>query len=291
MKQKITVIILTKNEEKNLPFCLKSIRQLADEIIIVDDKSSDKTINIAEKAKAKILRRDLDDFASQRNFALSKVKTPWVLLIDADERVTPQLAEEIKMAVKSKKFNGYRFPRKNVIFGKWVKYSGWYPDWQLHLFKTKKGKFIEKVHEQVKIEGRVGELKNALLHNNYQSISQYLTKIIPYTTLEAENLIDSGYKFDWHDLLKKPLGEFLRRFFAEEGYNDGVHGLALSLLQAFAELIVYLKIWEKAGFPSQEIEGVFSEIEKGTSDIDYWIAQKSRSLFKKLQLKLKRKLS
>lgn len=290
MKQKITAAILTKNEEKNLPFCLKSISWV-DEVIIVDDNSTDKTIILAKKAKAKIFKRKLDDFASQRNFALSQVKTPWVLLIDADERVTPQLAEEIKLAVKSKKFNGYRFPRKNVIFGKWVKYSGWYPDWQLHLFKTKKGKYIKKVHEQVKIEGRVSELKSALLHNNYQSISQYLTKIVPYTSLEAENLIDSGYKFAWVDLLKKPLGEFLRRFFAEEGYQDGIHGLALSLLQAFAELIVYLRIWEKNGFLPQETEGVFSEIEKASSQIDYWIAQKSPSSLKKLQLKIKRKLS
>lgn len=285
-KSGITAVILTKNEEKNLPSCLKSIAWV-EEIILVDDNSTDKTVEIAKEAGAKIFKRKLDDFSAQRNFALGKVETPWVLFIDPDEEVTQELAEEIKKAVREGKFDGFRIPRKNVIFGKWIKHSGWYPDWQLHLFEKNKGRYIRRVHEQVEVQGKVGELKNFLLHKNYESISQYLEKLSHFTTLEAENQIESGYKFAWQDLIKKPLGEFLRRFFAEEGYKDGVHGLVLSLLQAFSELVVYLKVWEKEGFKEGETEGVFGEIDKAVDEVDYWIAQKTKNPIRKILNKLR----
>ena len=284
---KITAVVLAKNEEENLPGCFESVRKLADEIILIDDCSSDKTVEIAKGAGAKIFKRKLDDFSAQRNFALGKVETPWVLFIDPDEEVTQELAEEIKKAVREGKFDGFRIPRKNVIFGKWIKHSGWYPDWQLHLFKKEKGKYVGRVHEQVEIKGKVGELKNFLLHKNYQSISQYLEKLSRYTSLEKEFQIDSGYKFSWQDLIKKPLGEFLRRFFAEEGYKDGVHGLVLSLLQAFSELVVYLKVWEKEGFSEGEISGVFKEIDKANKDIDYWVTLKTKNPIRKILNKLR----
>lgn len=283
----LSVVILAKNEEKNLPGCLESVRKLADEIILIDDCSSDKTVEIAKEAGVKIFKRKLDDFSSQRNFALEKVKTPWVLFIDPDEEVTPELAQEMKKAIQNNAFDGFRIPRKNIIFGKWIKHSGWYPDFQLHLFKKEKGKYVGRVHEQVEIKGKVGELKNFLVHKNYQSISQYLEKLSRYTSLEKEFQIDSGYKFSWQDLIKKPLGEFLRRFFVEGGYKDGVHGLALCLLQAFSELVVYLKIWEKEGFKDEEIPGVFGEIRKGILEIDFWLNQKERNPLKKILQKLR----
>lgn len=282
----LTAVILAKNEEGGLPNCLKSISWV-DEIILVDDYSVDKTAEIAKKVGARILKRKLDNFGSQRNFALSKVKTPWVLFIDPDEEVTPELAEEIRQAVQSGKFDGFRFPRKNIIFDKWIKHSGWYPDWQTHLFKTAKGRYIGKVHEQVEVKGRIGELKNHLIHHNYQSISQYLEKMFRYTSLEAENQISQGYRFLWSDLIRKPLSELLRRFFAEEGYKDGVHGLALSVLQAFSELVVYLKIWEAQGFIEEETPNVFEEIRKATSEVNWWIAAKTKNPLKKILQKLK----
>jgi len=283
----LTAVILAKNEEKNLPRVLKSISWV-DEIVIVDDESTDGTVEIAKKAQATVYQRELDDFCSQRNFALTKVKTPWVLFIDADEEITPELAEEIKQAVKTDKFDGYRFPRKNIIFGKWIEHSGWYPDWQLHLFKIAKGKYVEKVHEQVVLDGKVGELSKVLVHYNYQSISQYLEKMFRYTTLEVENQLTLGYKFAWSDLIKKPLSEFLRRFFAEQGFKDGVHGLALSLLQAFSELVVYLKIWEKEGFRPQETKEVFEELEKSTEEISFWLKKQEKNPLKKVLRKLTR---
>lgn len=285
-KTGITAVVLAKNEEKNLPQCLESIAWV-EEIIVVDDESSDKTVSIAEKAGAKVYKRKLDDFASQRNFALSRVKTEWVLLVDPDETVSPKLKEEILQAVKIKGFDGFYFPRKNINFGQWIKHSGWYPDHQLHFFRAKKGKYVGKVHERVEVKGKVGYLKTPLIHNNYQSITQYLEKLIHYTELEAKKQIKDGYKFSWPDLIQKPLDEFLRRYFAEEGYKDGIHGLALGLLQSFSELIVYLRIWEKEGFPAGPTKNVFSQLEKAIDQLQYWLVKKSKSPIKKILRKLR----
>jgi glycosyltransferase involved in cell wall biosynthesis len=285
-KKGITAVVLTKNEEKNLPQCLDSVSWV-DEKIIVDDESTDKTIKIAEKAGAKVFKRKLDDFASQRNFALSKVKTEWVLLIDPDETLPQKLQREMLQAMKLKGIDGFYFPRKNIIFGQWIKHSGWYPDYQLHFFRTKKGKYVGKVHEQVEIKGKVGYLKTPLIHNNYQSITQFLEKLTHYTDLAAEKQIKLGYQFSWPDLIQKPLDEFLRRFFAEKGYKDGIHGLALGLLQSFSELVVYLRIWEKEGFTSGPTKNVFQQLEKASNQLQHWLVKESKSPIKKVLHKLK----
>lgn len=285
-KTGITAIILAKNEEKNLPQCLESVAWV-DDIIMIDDQSTDKTVALAEKAGAKVYKRRLDDFASQRNFALSKVKTEWVLLIDPDETIPSKLKEEILQAIKLKGFDGFYFTRKNIIFGQWMKHSGWSPDHQLHFFRTKKGQYVGKVHERVEVKGKVGYLKTPLIHDNFQSITQYLEKLIHYTELEAERQIESSYKFSWPDLIQKPLDEFLRRYFAEEGYKDGIHGLALGLLQGFSELTVYLRIWEKEGFPSGPTKNVFSQLEKAIDQLQHWLVKQSRNPVKKILRKLK----
>lgn len=293
-ENKITAVVLTKNEAENLPRCLKSLCWV-EEIVVVDDFSSDKTVGIAKKFGAKIYKKKLSDFQSQRDWALGKVKTPWVLFIDPDEEVPQNLKEEMRMAVKRKGFVGFQFPRKNIIFGKWIKYSGWYPDWQLHLFKKDKGKYIGKVHERVEVGGKAGYLKSPLIHYNYQSISEYLEKLEHYTTLAAESAIEGGYKFKFQDLLRKPAEEFFRRFFAEEGFRDEVHGLALSLLQAFSELVLYLKVWEKQGFKTRELPfaDFLPEMEKLGKETTYWLTttliKETKNPVRKIFLKLRRK--
>jgi glycosyltransferase involved in cell wall biosynthesis len=258
-----------------------------DEIIVIDDQSTDKSVSLAEKAGAKVYKRKLDDFASQRNFALAKVKTEWVLLVDPDETVPQELQKEILRAIKLKGFDGFYFPRKNMIFGQWIQHAGWSPDYQLHFFRTKKGKYLGKVHERVEVKGKVGYLKTPLIHENYQSITQYLEKLTHYTQLEAERQLKAGYQFSWSDLIQKPLDEFLRRYFAEKGYQDGVHGLALSLLQGFSELVVYLRIWEKEGFSSGSTKNVFSQLEKASDQLQYWLVKESKNPVKKILRKLK----
>lgn len=247
----LTAVIITRNEEKKLPGCLASL-DFIEQILVVDDRSEDATIQIAEKAGAKVLTRQLDNFAAQRNFAISKVKTEWTLMIDADERVPADMRREIIAAVARGEYDGYRFPRKNIIFGQWLAHAGWYPDYQLHLFKTKKARYVGEVHEQVEVKGKIGRLENALEHLNYDTVGQYLKKLDHYTTLSAGGLFASGTKFTTGDFIRRPAGEFLRRYFAEKGYAAGRHGLVLCLLQAFSELVVWLKLWELNRFPPGE---------------------------------------
>jgi len=294
-KPTITALILTRNEASRLPGCLKNLAWV-DEIIVLDDHSSDQTLEIAKKFKAKIYKRKLDNFANQRNFGLTKVKTDWVFLIDADEEVGPELRREIQEAIKQKENDGYYFPRKNIIFGQWIKQSGWFPDYQLHLFKTKKGKYFGQVHERVKLEGKAAYLKNALIHHNYQTVSQYLQKLDQYTTLAAQAKIKSGEGADFKKILKEPIAEFLKRFFAEKGYQDGFHGLVLSLLQAFAALVVLVKVWEIQGFKPQRLllDDFVLTTKKLGKEISYWLTtvliKETKSPFKKYRLKLKRRL-
>lgn len=287
---------MTHNEEENLPRCFKSL-DWVEEIIVIDDESGDKTVEVAKNFGAHVFIRKLDDFATQRDFALSKVVTEWVFLVDADEVVTKELKKEIEEAVKKKEYNGFYFPRKNIIFGKWIRHSGWYPDWQLHLFRAKKGTYHQPIHEQVKVEGRTGRLKNNLLHYNYESISQYLRKIDRYTDIEALSLFNRGYRFSLPDLFGKPTDEFLRRFFAEEGHRDGLHGLALAFLQAISCIVTLLKVWEKEKFKEVEPKDFMTQIEKGVKGqekkLNYWFLtarmKDSPSSFTKLLLRLKRK--
>src|SRR5262249_16919845 len=157
----------------------------------------------------------------------------WILSLDTDETITVDLRDEIKKAIETKEFVAYKIPRKNLIFGKWIEHTGWYPDFQIRLFKRGQAKFPEEnVHEELKVRGEVGELKSPIMHDHIRSISDFLSpeRIESYTTFEAEKLINEGKKVTWKDALMFPWSEFLRRFFAWEGYLDGLHGLVLSLL-------------------------------------------------------------
>ena len=232
-----------------------------------------------------------------KNYGFSKANCAWILSLDADERVTEELGNEIQ-SLQEDSFSGYYIPRKNIIFGKWIENTGWYPDYQLRLFKRGKGRFEEKhVHEMLKIDGNTSTLKNPLLHFNYDNIDQFLTKMVRTSTVsEAENLIEKGYTYNPLDIVKMPLSEFVKRYFAEKGYKDGMHGLVLSLLMAFYHFVVFLRIWEKNKYPdqtdTQEIIGSAGKLLN--HEFGYWISHikiaGEKNIFKKNLLKVKRKV-
>ena len=253
---KLSVVVSAYNEEKLLNDCLSSVKSLADEIIVVNNSSTDNTLQIAKKYTGKVFTRENNLMLNvNKNFGMSKATMDWVLLLDADEKVTPELAVELREFLKTNPVHsGYSIPRKNIIFGKWIEHTGWYPDRQLRLFKRGKGKFAEKhVHEMMEVDGSIGELNEALYHLNYTSVSQFLDKMIRvYTLSEAENLINSGYRPKAADAILMPTNEFIKRFFAESGYKDGSHGLYLSLLMAFYHFVVFLRVWEKKSYPEED---------------------------------------
>ncbi len=286
---KISVVVSAYNEEKKIDKCLDSA-SFADEIIVVDNSSADKTSEIAKKYTKNIYSQKNDPTAIdlQKNFGFSKATGDWILSLDADETVSKELASEIKSIISNQKseINGYMIPRKNFIFGEWIRHTGWYPDYQLRLFRKGKGKFLEKhVHEKLAIEGEIGKLENHILHQNYESISQFIHRAADvYCPNEADYLIKNGYVFSSFDAIRFPFDEFVNRFFQREGYKDGLHGLTLSVLMAFYRFLVFAYIWEKKGF-IKDNSGNFlgrteEEFKKADKDIKFWFFNEKKKTIK-----------
>lgn len=301
MSKKITlsVVVSAFNSEKEIEDCLKSV-SWAQEIIVVDNSSTDRTLEAAKKYTDNTFTKQNNPMLNvNKNFGFSKATGEWILCLDADERVTPELQKEIKERIGNSRLSGCWIPRKNIIFGKWIEHTGWYPDHQLRLFKRGKGRFEEKhVHEMIKIQGDTEYLKNNLLHYNYASISQFLGKLNIYVPNEAEQLINNGYKFKWQDVIRVPAKEFLSRFFAREGYKDGFHGLILSLLMSFYHLLIIATIWERRGFERIEItnmdEEINRELKKSYGNLLFWInnekLKKIKNPFRKIVYRIFKKI-
>lgn len=298
---KVSVVISAYNEQNLIEDCLKSAKLVADEIILIDNTSHDNTVKIAKKYTDKIFTRPNDPVMLNRNknFGFTKASGDWLISLDADERITPSLAGEIKKKILQKAYNGWEIPRKNIIFGKWIQHSIWWPDYNLRLFRKDHGKFaLKHVHEKLAVKGKIGRLENPLIHYNYQTISQFIAKLDKtYTESEVENFIKSGKDIYWYDALRWPLNDFIKTFFAQEGYKDGLHGLVLSQLQAFYALIFFAKVWErKENFknltPNNFFMEFLKELSRGARDIKYWIYEVLISLNprKKIYYKIRRKL-
>jgi (heptosyl)LPS beta-1,4-glucosyltransferase len=296
---KISVVINTLNEEKNLPRALSSIKKLADEIVVVDAMSTDKTVKVASGhgAKVHVYKETVTYVEPVRNFAISKAIYDWVLILDADEELPRQLTDRLKEISNDENSADYfRIPRKNVIFGKWIKHSRWWPDYNIRFFKKGYVTWSEVIHSVPMTKGEGADLEageeNAIIHHHYEDLEQYIERLNRYTTEHAKLMRKEGYEFHWKDLIIKPINEFLSRYFQGEGYKDGLHGLALSLLQAFSEVVMYLKVWQIEGFNEKniKIEKVISQMKEAESDLHYWQADALLNKNGGLKNRIKRKL-
>jgi len=292
---KISAVINTYNEEKNIERCLKSVKDLAEEIIVVDMYSTDRTVEIAKKYKAKVFFHKYTRYVEPaRNFALTKATGDWIFLIDADEEASQTLVEKLKKIAAAEEADFVEIPRKNIIFGRWIEHSRWWPDYLIRFFRKGQVSFLEEIHQPPQTEGKglklEAEEKNALIHYNFQTISQFIERLNRYTDIQSEELFQKGDRFNWKNLIIKPTDEFLSRFFAGEGYKDGIHGLVLAGLQAFSEFVLYLKVWEKEGFEGQEINEIGSISLKAIHDYLYWLQKMSAGFLEKLRLKIKAKI-
>lgn len=279
LKPTIAAIVLTKNEEKDLPACLKSLSWASD-IIIVDSGSTDKTLEIAKEHKAKIYTNKFDNFSAQRNFALGKAAGyDWALMVDADEVVEKALVKELKSFALDIYLDGVEIPRKNKIFGRYIEHSDWYPDYRLVFTRPKIVTYKGDVHESVEfVKGNetVAKAKGHLLHNNYDSVREFVEKnLIDYPEQYASILNSEGHKFVASDLLAKPIGEFMRRFFLTKGWKDGLFGLVLSLLMGVQTLVAYAYLWEMQGkrkdLTTEETQELFRGLKSKGSELSYWL--------------------
>lgn len=300
MVGKISVIINTLNEEKNIERAIESV-SWADEILVCDMHSDDNTALIAKKLGAVVFFHKRTGYVEPaRNFAISKASHEWILILDADEEVPESLGGKLKEIISGNGVTTFvEVPRKNILFGKWMKAAMWWPDYNIRFFKKGHVNWVDKIHRPPKTEGQGIKLPEderwAIIHQNYSSISQFIYRLNRYTDVQARELKNTGYNFSLHDLIKKPLSEFLGRFFANQGYKDGLHGLALSLLQSFSELIVYLKVWEKEGFTQEDIK--LKELDQlskeGGEELSYWFKTSAlpKDKFMRVLQKIRNKLT
>jgi len=251
-KPKISVAIATYNEEKNLPECLESVRGLADEIVVVDGSSTDKTVEIAKKYGAKVIVTDNPPiFHINKQKAIDECRGNWILQLDADERVTPELKKEIRSTIEqsnNKTINAYFIPRKNYFLGRWLKKTGQYPDGVIRFFKKGKAWLpCKSVHEQMKVKGKTGWLKGHLLHYPYPTFSEYLKKSNRYTTLTAQEMLEKGKKpsfWGYFLALWQMTRTFLTLFIRHKGFLDGFPGFVFSLYSGLHHISAYVKFWE-----------------------------------------------
>lgn len=274
---KIAVVINTLNEEKNIERAIKSVKW-ADEIVVCDMYSEDRTVELAKRLGAKVFDHKRTGYVEPaRNFAISKATRDWVLLLDADEEISTTLANKLQeISSSNDNISFVEVPRRNYIFGKPMKASMWWPDYKIRFFKNGSITWSDKIHSIPQTQGKGLQLPAeddlAIIHYNYENLSQFLLRMINYSNIQAKELVGEGYKFDWKDLIRKPLGEFLGRFFASNGFADGLHGLALNLLQAFSFLVMYLRVWEMENFKPQEVDWnqLKAETQKGGKEINHW---------------------
>jgi len=240
--ENITVAIISKNEEDIIKECLESIKW-ADEIIVVDAMSTDRTVEICKEYTDKVFQNKFADFSSQKNFALSKAGNGWILFVDADERIPINLRYEIS-SLSSDENDGYRIPRKNMIFGKHLKHGGHQDDLQLRLFRKDKSRFENPIHERVVVDGRVGKLRNSIEHYSTRSLSKYVDKLNLYTDLESEFMRTQARPMKRRDLIAKPMAQFILRYIYKAGYRDGLEGFLFYSLSSFYTFIKYAKYWD-----------------------------------------------
>lgn len=240
--KEISVIIITKNESKNIESCLESVKW-AKEIIVVDSGSTDDTVIIASKYTDKIIFNQWKGYADQKNYALQIVQNQWVLSIDADEQVTEELKNEI-LNLDEKLADGFKIKRNNYFLGKLIRGSGWGNDYQLRLFKKSKTNLTNRlVHEGFVVDGKIIKLKNSLLHYSYRNLKEAFDKINYYSTLEAIEK-QNRKSVNILTILLTPVISFLQSFIFKKGFIDGVYGVLIALLHAYTKLQVQLKIWE-----------------------------------------------
>ncbi len=242
----LTVVTLTLNEEKNIGPCLESVRW-ADELIVVDSGSTDRTLEIAKEYTRHLHTIRWEGYGAARNYALTHATGEWILWLDADERVSPGLASEIRaiLAENPQEVAGYEIARRAYFLGAWIRHSGWYPGRVTRLFRRGTGHFgLTQVHEQLHVEGRIARTTSDLLHYTDPDLRHYLNKLNRYTSLAAEDLRASGRRAGLWDLIVRPPFQFVKMYLLRRGFLDGREGFILAVLSSAYVFTKYAKLWE-----------------------------------------------
>ncbi|WII71784.1 glycosyltransferase family 2 protein [Bdellovibrio sp. 22V] len=243
-KLPISLVIITLNEENHIERCIRSA-PFADDVVVVDSFSTDRTVEIAEKCGARVFKEAWRGFGPQKAFATSQAKNPWVLSLDADEALSPDLAAEIMQKFTDLDSEaGYLFPRKSFHLGRWISHGGWYPDYQLRLFNKDKSQWNSAaLHEKVEVK-RTLKMKKDLLHWVFDDLSDQVRTNDRYSTLGAQQMVAKGKRFSYFKLIFKPWGKFVETYFFKGGFRDGLPGFIISVGAAYSLFLKFAKVWE-----------------------------------------------
>ncbi|GAB4323924.1 MAG: glycosyltransferase family 2 protein [Bacteroidales bacterium] len=239
---KISCVVITLNEERNLARCLESVREVADEIVVVDSFSTDRTEEIARSFGAKFIQHPFTDYVSQHKFADAQASYDHILTIDADEALSPKLAESIRQVKRYWKADGYMLNRLTNYCGKWIRHSGWYPDKKLRLYDRRKGSWTGlKLHEKFLLKTKcvTGFLPGDLYHYSFYTVEEHLQQAARFGKMAAEALIEKGQKIPRYYLVMKPWAKFIRNYFLKLGFLDGTYGYIICRIAAFETLQKY----------------------------------------------------
>jgi glycosyltransferase involved in cell wall biosynthesis len=241
----VSVTVITLNEAANIEACLASVAW-ADDVVVIDSGSTDATVDLARARGARVIQRDWPGYSAQKNFAATEARYDWILSVDADERVTPELAGEIQTVISNgPAAAGYRVPRVTFHLGRWIRTTDWYPDPQLRLYDRRRATWPDKrVHESVQAEGDVGRLQSELQHYAYRGISHHFAAMDRYTTLAAEEMHASGRRAGFVELAIHPWAAFVRNYVLKRGILDGLPGLIISAMNAYYVFLKFAKLWE-----------------------------------------------
>jgi glycosyltransferase involved in cell wall biosynthesis len=243
-RPRVSACIITLNEEDRIADCIRSV-DWCDEVVVVDSHSDDRTREIAASMGARVIERDWPGHVAQKEFAVRAAQNDWVFCIDADERVSPALREEI-LRIRDRGFDGavgWKMPRMSSYLGMWIRHGTWYPDLSLRLFDRRHGRWGgNDPHDRVELDGRLGRLTNHLLHHPYRSFAEHLQTIDRYTTIMAQGMSDRGRKARLSDVVLRPAVRFVRFYFFKAGFLDGWRGLLLAYLAAYYARLKYAKL-------------------------------------------------
>ncbi len=243
---KLSVVIITLNEEDRLRDALESCREVADEIVVVDSFSTDRTLEIASQYRCQIFKKKFTDYGSQKNFALDKAQHEWILNLDADERISDLLNEEIKKLKQQTDItaDGFLINRKTHYLGRWIKHSGWYPDRKLRLFKKDKSRWQGRVHERLELKGKIRRLDGDILHFTYRDMNDHIKRINRYSAMQAQDIVKRKTKQLYLRAIVLPPVTFLRFFLWKTGILDGFPGFIIALISSWGTALKYLKAIE-----------------------------------------------
>jgi glycosyltransferase involved in cell wall biosynthesis len=255
--RRLSVVVICKNEEDHLRDCLESVTW-ADEIVVVDSGSTDRTPAIARDYTDKVIHHDWQGYGAQKDFAMTQAGGDWILNVDADERVSLELADEIKALLRREqpRCNGYSVPRRTFYLGRWITHGGWYPDRKVRLVRRGFGSWgTRPVHEDLSVDGPVGKLRGDLLHFTYRDITDHVRVINEFTTLGAQKLYSEGRRRLLLHVLLNPPWKFVRMYVFQAGFLDGVPGLLVAILGSYYVFLKYAKLWQMKHVPARQGAG------------------------------------